>query len=109
VPDPKKAEHRSKLRAELFNGFIMSEITPHWSSDPFWIDALEKYQSLREGGLTAINIDLELLEEGISSHDSPAFKLVDAMCSVREHEGWDGHKGAPRLVLALLVLLREQC
>jgi hypothetical protein len=87
----------------------MNDMIPHWSSDSFWIDALERYQSLRESGLTSLEIDLHLLEENIFNGDSPAYKMVDAMCSVREHEGWDGLKGAPRLVLALLILLHEQC
>jgi len=29
------------------------------------------------------------------------------MASVKEHEGWDGFRGAPRLVLAVLQLLKE--
>lgn len=87
----------------------MSEKIPHWSEDTFWTDALNRYQSLRERGQISISIDLKLLEEIIFSGDGPAYKMVEAMCSVREHEGWDGHKGAPRLVLALLMLLNEQC
>lgn len=87
----------------------MNEETPHWSEDVFWTDALDRYQSLRENGQTSISIDLELLEENIFSGDSPAYKMVEAMCSVREHEGWDGYRGAPRLVLALLTLLNEKC
>lgn len=87
----------------------MSEKTPHWSENAFWTDALDRYQSFREKGQPSINIDLQLLEEKIFSGDSPAYKMIEAMCSVREHEGWEGHRGAPRLVLALLILLNEEC
>lgn len=87
----------------------MNDTISHWSSDPLWMDAIERYQSLRENGQASLNIDLHLLEEHIFNGDSPAYKMVNAMCSVREHEGSDGHRGAPRLVLALLMLLNEQC
>lgn len=85
----------------------MSEETRHWSSDSYWTDALEHYYRIRDGGVSKIEIDLECLEGKIFDGGSPAYKMVDAMCSVKEHEGWDGHKGAPRLVLALLALLHE--
>jgi len=39
--------------------------------------------------------------------DSPAYRLMEAMVSVKEHEGWEGYRGAPRLVLALLERLDE--
>ncbi len=87
----------------------MSKKIPHWSEDAFWTDALNRYQSLRGHGQISININLELLEENIFSGDSPAYKMVEAMCSVREHDGWDGYRGAPRLILALLTLLNEKC
>jgi hypothetical protein len=38
---------------------------------------------------------------------SPAYRLMEAMCSVKEHEGMEGYRWAPRLVLALLQLLSE--
>jgi len=37
--------------------------------------------------------------------DSPAYRLMEAMVSVKEHEGMDNYRGAPRLVLALLERL----
>lgn len=86
----------------------MSKKIPHWSEDTIWTDALDRYHSLRQNGQKSITIDLQLLEEKIYSGDSPAYKMVEAMCSVQEHEGWDGHRGAPRLILALLTLLHEQ-
>jgi hypothetical protein len=33
---------------------------------------------------------------------------MEAMLSVHEHEGMDGYRGAPRIVLALLQILSEQ-
>lgn len=86
----------------------MSDAIPHWSSDSYWNDALARYQELRENGQTSITIDLNALEEKIFNGDSPAYRMVEAMSSVREHEGYDGYRGAPRLVLALLALLNEQ-
>jgi len=32
---------------------------------------------------------------------------MEAICSVQKHEGMEGYRGAPRLVLALLQLLGE--
>jgi len=83
----------------------MSDSIPHWSSDRYWTDALESYSRLRENAPDKVEIDLAKIESFIYDGDSPAYKLVDAMCSVMEHEGWDGHKGAPRLVLALIAKL----
>ncbi len=100
---------KQSVKVFIFNGITMNERTPHWSEDAFWTDALDRYQLLRENGQISITIDLKLLEENIFSGDSPAYKMVEAMCSVREHEGWDGYRGAPRLVLALLTLLNEKC
>lgn len=39
--------------------------------------------------------------------NGPAYKLLDAMQSVKEYERYDGYKGPPRLVLALLWKLQE--
>lgn len=85
----------------------MNEENRHWSSDDYWTVALENYYRIRDGGTSKIELDLESLEGKIFDGDSPAYKMVDAMCSVKEHESWDGYKGAPRLVLALLALLHE--
>ena len=37
----------------------------------------------------------------------PAYRLLEAMGSVLEHEGCDSFRGAPRLVFALLMHLQE--
>lgn len=87
----------------------MSESCPHWSTNTYWTDALDQYHSLRNEGVETINIDLNSLENMIYDGDSPAYKLVEAMISVAEHEGYEGHRGAPRLVLALLQLIHNEC
>lgn len=90
-------------------GDFMSDEIYHWASDPYWTSALEQYYKIRDSDTERLNIDLHLLEEQIFTTDSPAYRMVEAMCSVKEHEGCDGYRGAPRLVLALLVLLNKQC
>jgi hypothetical protein len=54
-----------------------------------------------------IILDLDAIERALFEADSPAYRLMEAMVSVKEHEGWDGYRGAPRLVLALLERLDE--
>jgi hypothetical protein len=77
----------------------------HWSEDPFWTEALDEYRRLRESGQTRIELNLEAVEECIFRGDGPAYRLMEGMCSVQEHEGMEGCRGAPRLVLALLACL----
>jgi len=84
-----------------------SEDVSHWSSDPYWTRALNNYYELRDSGQTIIKIDLQALQEDIYNSESPAYRMIDAMCSVKNYEGWDGYRGAPRLVLALLAQLSE--
>jgi hypothetical protein len=79
---------------------------PHWSSDPYWVEALEAYDQLR-GQRRRLVLDLKQVEREIVNGDGPAYRLVDAMHSVRVHDGADGYRGAPRLVLALLARLSE--
>jgi hypothetical protein len=81
--------------------------TRHWSEDPYWTDALEAYYVRRDGADSRITIDLKAVTEAAFSGDSPAYKLLDAMRSVWEKEGWDGYRGAPRVMLALLMRLAE--
>jgi hypothetical protein len=79
----------------------------HWADDPYWTEALDRYarQRPRRRKLT---IDIQQMEAVIYRGDiSPAYRMMDAMCSVREQEGDEGYRGAPRLVLALLQLLSE--
>ena len=80
---------------------------PHWSEDPYWTEALEAYCAKRDSADTQITIDLKAVTNAAFSGDSPAYKLLDAMRSVWEHEGWDGCRGAPRGMFALLMRLAE--
>lgn len=79
----------------------------HWSEDRFWTDALDVYVEQRSAGRRRLCLDLDRLDAYLVQGDSAAHQLVDAMCSVREHEGSEGHRGAPRLVMALLVHLAQ--
>jgi hypothetical protein len=80
----------------------------HWAEDRYWTDALERYYAARERGETAIELDLAEIERVTFDGDGPAYRLMKAMSSVLQHEGEDGYRGAPRLVLATLMRLAEQ-
>ena len=80
----------------------------HWSSDAYWTEALDKFFKLRDKkGKTTFALDLTAIEKAASTEDGPAYKLMDAMASVKEQEGMEGFRGAPRILLALLVRLEE--
>jgi hypothetical protein len=80
----------------------------HWSNDPYWTEALDKFFKLRDKkGKTSFELDLAAISEGAYDENSPAYKLMDAMASVKEQEGMEGFRGAPRIMLALLVRLEE--
>jgi len=79
----------------------------YWANDPYWIDALYKYGELKNNGKRQIVIDLEKLTEVVYDDDGPAYKLMDAMVSVKEQDGMEGFRGAPRVLLALLLRLEE--
>ena len=79
----------------------------YWANDPYWIDALNKYCELKENGKRQIVIDLEKLTEVVYDGDGPAYKLMDAMVSVKDQDGMEGFRGAPRVLLALLLRLEE--
>jgi hypothetical protein len=79
----------------------------YWADDPYWTEALDRYVRRRKRR-RKVTIDINRMEAVIYRGDvSPAYRLMDAMCSVREHEGDEGYRGAPRLVLALIQLLSE--
>ena len=80
----------------------------HWAEDPYWLDALKRYQEARERGDTTLCLDLEAIEKIAFDSDGPAYRCLEAMGSVLEHEGLDGYRGAPRLVFALLMRLAER-
>lgn len=78
----------------------------HWADDPYWVDALNGFIADRDAGTKTITLDINAVEEAIFGGESPAYKLMDAMGSVIQHEGMDGCRGAPRLTLALLQILK---
>jgi hypothetical protein len=86
----------------------MSESIRHWSENPLWTSALERYYERRDSGADTLQIDIAALEGLIFSAESPAYEFMEAMCSVQALEGWDGHRGASRLIFALLQLLHER-
>lgn len=85
----------------------MSEALPHRSEDRFWTEALDGFVEARDrGGRQQVTLDLERIEACLFETDL-AFRLMDAMCSVKAVEGLDGCRGAPQLVLALLHIWRK--
>lgn len=83
-------------------------MTRHWSEDPYWIEASERFYALRDKGAKQLVIDLDAIDEKLYDGTGPAYRTLEAMLSVHEHEGMDGYRGAPRIVLALLQILSEQ-
>ncbi|PRD64846.1 hypothetical protein C6P64_12370 [Malikia granosa] len=83
-------------------------MTKHWSEDSYWTEAADRYREQREGGARQLVLDLEAIERGLYDGEGPAYRAMEAMLSVHEHEGMDGYRGAPRIVLALLQILSEQ-
>jgi hypothetical protein len=79
----------------------------HWANDPYWTEALDKYGELKDKGKKKFVIDLEKLSEVVYDGDGPAYKLMEAMVSVNALEGEDGHRGASRVLLALMMRLEE--
>jgi hypothetical protein len=85
----------------------MAEGMRHWSEDRYWAKALHAYSAARRAGRRRLELDLDRIEAVAFLGDGPAYRLMEAMESVRELEGEDGYRGAPRLMLALLERLRE--
>lgn len=85
-----------------------SAMTRHWSKDPYWTKAAERFYELREEGMNQLVIDLDAIDKTLYDGDGPAYRALEAMLSVHEHESMDGFRGAPRIVLALLQILSEQ-
>lgn len=83
-------------------------MTRHWSEDPYWTEAADRFYNLREKGAKQLVIDLDSLDKNLYDGDSPAYRALEAMLSVHEYEGMDAYRGAPRIVLALLQILSEQ-
>ncbi|MGE1612272.1 hypothetical protein V9K81_10355 [Pseudomonas monteilii] len=87
---------------------MSSIFTRHWSEAPYWTEAADRFDELREGGRRQLVIDIDAIETTLYDGDGPAYRALEAMLSVHEHEGMDGYRGAPRVVLALLQILSEQ-
>lgn len=83
-------------------------MTRHWSKDPYWTKAAERFYALREEGMNQLVIDLDAIDKTLYDGDGPAYRALEAMLSVHEHESMDGFRGAPRIVLALMQILSEQ-
>ena len=79
----------------------------HWSEDAYWVDALEEWDELSRAGQKTMTLDLDAITGELYKGGSAAYRLMEAMVSVYRDEGMDGFRGAPRLVLALLVRLQE--
>lgn len=85
----------------------MNDEPLHWAEDRFWTEALDGFVAARDReGRRQVTLDLDQIEARLFETDL-AFRLMDAMCSVKAREGQDGCRGAPRLVLALLHHLAE--
>jgi len=82
----------------------MTDTIRHWSDDPYWTDALERFHALRNAQET-VTLNLASLESAVFDASGPAYPLMNAMCSVQRFEGHDGFRGAPRLTLGLIALL----
>jgi hypothetical protein len=79
----------------------------YWANDPYWTEALGRFTTKRDAGQRSIILDIEAIERVLFNGDGPAYRLMEGMASVQELEAWEGQRGAPRLVLALLQHLSE--
>jgi len=100
---------RNELSETLVNAVpsnaTSADVIEHWGSQRYWKDAFELLQKLDEKRL--FSLDLHAIRASVFHGDSIAYRLMDAMCSVKQQEGMDGFKGAPRLLLLTLALLEN--
>jgi hypothetical protein len=83
------------------------EVGYHWANDRYFTDALAAWYRRRDRGLRFITIDMQALDRVAFIGSGPAYKLLEAMCSVERYEGWEGAKGAPRVLFATLLRMAE--
>lgn len=83
-------------------------MTRHWSDAPYWSEAADRFYEFRATGAKHLVIDLDAIDEKLYDGDGPAYRALEAMLSVHEHESTDGYCGAPSTVLALPKILSEQ-
>ena len=81
---------------------------PHSISDIYASFDAATYQIFRAAMVretSTFTLDLARVEKAAFQGNGPAYKLMEAMVSVVQHEDLDGCRGAPRLLLAVLVHL----
>lgn len=79
----------------------------YWANDPYFTDALDRYILEQDKGRKTIVLDLEAIQVVLSDGGSEAYRLIEALASVEREEGYDGRRGAPRVLLAILQRLSE--
>lgn len=79
----------------------------HWSENPIWTEALDRYARDRGSGKQEVCINLDALEAVIFTGRGPGYALQEALESVLALEGEDGFRGTPRLALAFLQICSE--
>ena len=52
-------------------------------------------------------IDLDAIGESLYDGDGPTYRVLEVMLSVHEHKSMHEVRGAPRIVLALLQMLKR--
>jgi hypothetical protein len=58
----------------------------HWATDPYWTEALDRAAVDQDAGEQTITLDLAAIDAVIFNADGPAYRLMDALASVKEHE-----------------------
>jgi len=66
----------------------MSE-TIWWGEDSYWSEALDHIENLRREDNNFITINLAEIDDVMFNEDGPAYRLLEAMKSVLEHEAYD--------------------
>lgn len=79
--------------------------TRYWAEDPYWTAAYDAYVAARASGQRQLVLNLDFIDETIGREGSVAYRLMEAMESIREREGMEGCRGAPRVLTALLMKL----
>lgn len=68
---------------------------------------LDNIEKLRREGNSVVTIDLTKIDDAMFNAEGPAYRLLEAMKLVLEHESYDGYRGAPRLIYVLLWELKQ--
>lgn len=78
----------------------------HWTEDRYWTDALDRWVEYRDSGRTSLTMNVQAIDHVAFLGDGPAYKLMNAVASLSQGDD-DCGKGAPRIMLALLMRLHE--